>query len=94
MSVVNPVESAVPGLMIAQGTTTVGRSQSNKLVVPEETVSLYHAKIVTFDKVAYIQDLDSTNGTFVNGKKVQQHALHIGDHVVLGKYAFTIAGFE
>ncbi len=94
MNAVNQQESSVHGLIIASGTTTIGRGKKNKLVIPEETVSLVHAKIVAFNKTAYIQDLGSTNGTIVNGKKVHQHILHKGDTIAIGTYAFTIAGFE
>ncbi len=94
MNAVNYQESGSHGIYIAQGTTTIGRGKSNTLVIPEKVISLFHAKIIAFNQTAYIQDLDSTNGTYVNGKRVHQHILRAGDFVIIGTYRFTIAGFE
>ena len=79
---------------LAQGSTTIGRSRSNDMVLPSRMVSAHHAKIMTFGNSAYIQDLDSTNGIFVNGKPKQYQVLHQGDSVHIGDYYFIIAGFE
>ena len=87
----NPISEQV---ILAQGSTTIGRAKSNDMVLPSRMVSLYHAKIMTFGNSAYIQDLDSTNGIFVNGKPKQYQVLHKGDSVHIGNYHFIIAGFE
>jgi len=81
-------------VLLSHGITTIGRARSNKIVIPIATTSYYHAKIVTFNKTAYIQDLGSTNGTYVNGKRTFCHILHESDCIQLGEYRFTIAGFE
>jgi pSer/pThr/pTyr-binding forkhead associated (FHA) protein len=81
-------------VILAQGSTTIGRAKNNSMVIPFKTISLYHAKIMTFGNSAYIQDLDSTNGVFVNGMPKQFQVLHHGDSVNIGEYKFIVAGFE
>ena len=81
-------------VILAQGSTTIGRAKDNSMVLPCKTISSYHAKIMTFGNSAYIQDLDSTNGVFVNGKPKQFQVLHEGDSIDLGEYRFIVAGFE
>lgn len=71
---------------LKRGTLTVGRDADNNIPVPDTAVSGHHAKIVTLFDACYIQDLDSTNGTFVNGKRVQEHTLRNGDVITLGNH--------
>jgi pSer/pThr/pTyr-binding forkhead associated (FHA) protein len=54
------------------------------MVLVEDMVSRKHAKIVTDGKVVSIQDLGSTNGTFVNGEKVRNVQLKDGDRILVG----------
>ena len=81
-------------VLLSHGVMTIGRAKGNEMVIPINTTSYYHAKIITFNKIAYIQDLGSTNGTYVNGKRTFCHILHEGDRVQIGEYRFTVAGFE
>lgn len=62
----------------------VGRSSELDMVLVEEMVSRRHAVISLRDGVASIEDLGSTNGTFVNGEKVSKMALHEGDRILIG----------
>jgi pSer/pThr/pTyr-binding forkhead associated (FHA) protein len=59
------------------------------MVLVEDMVSRRHAKITTTDTEIYIQDLGSTNGTFVNrGRRLlpgKRHMLQNGDEVIVGK---------
>ncbi len=79
-------------LNIMQGVTTIGRSEGNDMVLSLETVSFHHAKITALKNVAYIQDLGSTNGTYVNGKLADYQLLYPGDHVKIGSCKFVISG--
>lgn len=62
----------------------IGRSSELDMVLVEDMVSRKHAKITTDDKSVTIQDLGSTNGTFVNGEKVRKVELKDGDRILIG----------
>ncbi len=62
----------------------IGRSSELDMVLVEEMVSRKHARIALTDGTISIEDLGSTNGTFVNGEKVQRGTLREGDRVLIG----------
>jgi pSer/pThr/pTyr-binding forkhead associated (FHA) protein len=62
----------------------VGRSSDLDMVLVEDMVSRKHAKITTDDHAVSIQDLGSTNGTFVNGEKIRAVRLKEGDRILVG----------
>jgi pSer/pThr/pTyr-binding forkhead associated (FHA) protein len=62
----------------------IGRSSDLDMVLVEDMVSRKHAKIITDDKAVTIQDLGSTNGTFVNGEKVRTSEIRDGDRILIG----------
>jgi pSer/pThr/pTyr-binding forkhead associated (FHA) protein len=62
----------------------IGRSSELDMVLVEDMVSRKHAKITTDDKTVTIQDLGSTNGTFVNGEKIRKVELKDGDRILIG----------
>jgi pSer/pThr/pTyr-binding forkhead associated (FHA) protein len=62
----------------------IGRSSDLDMVLVEDMVSRKHAKIVTDGRTVSIQDLGSTNGTFVNGEKVRSMQLKDGDRILVG----------
>jgi pSer/pThr/pTyr-binding forkhead associated (FHA) protein len=62
----------------------IGRSSDLDMVLVEDMVSRKHAKISTDDHSVSIQDLGSTNGTFVNGEKVRAIRLKGGDRILVG----------
>ena len=55
--------------------TTVGRVEDNAFQIPEPSVSSHHCEIIQRGSDYYVNDLNSTNGTFVNGKQVTGEAL-------------------
>jgi len=62
----------------------VGRGSEFDMVLDEDMVSRRHAKIVTMHGQIVLQDLKSTNGTFVNGERVSVSRLKLGDKVLIG----------
>ncbi len=64
--------------------TTVGRNQNNSIAVPDTTMSAFHAKISFENNKYYIEDLDSTNGIFVNGQRITKTELKNKDFIKLG----------
>jgi hypothetical protein len=66
------------------GTTRVGRSDQSEIVLHDPSVSRAHAVLEVEGAVATVRDLDSTNGTFVNGRRVRIEPLHDGDEVRFG----------
>lgn len=65
---------------------TIGRAPDNDIKLDDIAVSNHHAKIVKVLNTCYIQDLGSTNGTLVNGKKMYKRSLYSGDIISLGKH--------
>jgi pSer/pThr/pTyr-binding forkhead associated (FHA) protein len=64
---------------------TIGREEGNVLRLNDERVSRYHAKIQIEDTDVIVTDLDSTNGTRVNGATVQIRRLRPGDQLSIGR---------
>src|SRR5690606_40152666 len=62
----------------------IGRSSDLDMVLVEDMVSRHHAKITTTDNEIWIEDMGSTNGTFVNGEKITRVRLKEGDRILIG----------
>jgi hypothetical protein len=65
---------------------TLGRLPDNDIRVDNLAVSGHHALIINILKDSFLEDLNSTNGTYVNGKLVKKHALKDGDVIAIGKH--------
>src|ERR1700760_4931911 len=71
----------------------IGRSSDLDMVLVEDMVSRRHAKISSTEAEVYIQDMGSTNGTFVNGEKIAGKALlHEGDRILVGTSIIKVVG--
>jgi hypothetical protein len=70
--------------LTADGEIVIGRSSDLDMVLVEDMVSRKHAKISCSNGKITIEDLRSTNGTFVNGEKVEQGRLKEGDRILIG----------
>jgi pSer/pThr/pTyr-binding forkhead associated (FHA) protein len=66
--------------------TTIGRKAHNDIQIDNLAISGEHAVIVTILNDSFLEDLNSTNGTFVNGQQVKKHFLQNNDVIELGKY--------
>lgn len=65
---------------------TIGRRPNNDIHIDNLAVSGSHAVVRTIGNDSFLEDLDSTNGTLVNGKPIKKHILQHGDVIELGKY--------
>ncbi|MEK8034080.1 FHA domain-containing protein [Ideonella sp. DXS29W] len=74
---------------ISRERTTIGRRAYNDLVLDAPTVSGEHAVLLAFDDDVFIEDLGSTNGTYVNNRAVRRILLHSEDRVAIGSFALT-----
>jgi pSer/pThr/pTyr-binding forkhead associated (FHA) protein len=74
---------------IAANPTLIGRNPSTHVTLVDEGTSREHAVISQDDGVFTIEDLRSTNGTKVNGKRVRLAELHEGDEIQIGRTVFV-----
>ncbi len=65
---------------------TIGRLPDNTIVIDNSAVSSRHLRIAREGPQFVVEDLESTNGTFVNGEKVAKRALRHGDTILVGKH--------
>jgi hypothetical protein len=72
-----------------QGDTKIGRRPGTDIVVDNMAVSGEHANIFTIGEDSFVQDLGSTNGTFVNNKRITKHHLKSGDVITIGKHTLS-----
>lgn len=76
---------------IAEGSSTIGRSPENDVVLDAPDISRRHARIERDGKHLRIYDLNSTNGTRVNGEAIHISDLEPGDEIRLGGQTLTVA---
>ena len=65
---------------------TIGRKPSNDIQIDNLAISGQHAAVVTILNDSFLEDLNSTNGTMINGQPAKKHFLKNGDAIELGKY--------
>ncbi len=65
---------------------TIGRNADNTIVLDDPAASAHHACVCRDGTEDVLKDLESTNGTYVNDKRVSRHRLRTGDVITIGKY--------
>ncbi|MFZ2294158.1 MAG: FHA domain-containing protein [Polaromonas sp.] len=78
-------------VQLTKDRTSLGRRPYNDIVIDNLAVSGEHAVLQLSGHEVYIEDLNSTNGTYVNGKTVKKQLLQNGDVVEIGKYKIQYA---
>jgi pSer/pThr/pTyr-binding forkhead associated (FHA) protein len=73
-------------VQLTKDRTTLGRRPYNDIVIDNLAVSGEHAVIQMVDGEAVLEDLNSTNGTYINGKAVKKQPLQNNDTIEIGKY--------
>jgi pSer/pThr/pTyr-binding forkhead associated (FHA) protein len=82
------------GVVIADIPFLIGSSEKNHLIIDRETVSTGHARLLRDKTGFHIEDLQSTNGTYVGGRKVRRHRVGHGDEITFGDAAFFLKNEE
>ena len=70
-------------------TITIGRRSTNDVCVPHLSVSGNHCRVLVSETGTLIEDLNSTNGTYINGRLISKQGLNDGDDIVIGKAKLT-----
>ena len=72
--------------------TTIGRVDDNAFQIPEQSVSSHHCEVLLKGSDVIIKDLDSTNGTYINGEKISERPLKPGQILRLGQVEIRLEG--
>jgi pSer/pThr/pTyr-binding forkhead associated (FHA) protein len=79
-------ESILNDILLEKEIVTIGRNPNNDIHIDNLAVSNFHAKIVKQGNQFIIEDLKSTNGTFVNEQKIVKTSLNNNDIITIGKH--------
>lgn len=82
-------QAVIKEIAIDKDVLTVGRKPENDIVIDNPTVSGSHCKIFIQGGTFFVEDLNSTNGTYVNDKKIMTAGLHHNDVIGVVKYALV-----
>jgi pSer/pThr/pTyr-binding forkhead associated (FHA) protein len=77
--------------VLGDGTTIAGRSNEADIFLGDVTVSRDHARFTVAEDGLSMEDLRSTNGTYVNGARHDKAMLQPGDEVIIGKFHLVVA---
>jgi pSer/pThr/pTyr-binding forkhead associated (FHA) protein len=76
---------------VPEGGLTIGRAEENDVVLEDDGVSRYHARILFDNGSLWLQDAGSRNGVFANDVRVTGHqALKVGDVLRIGEHLFQV----
>jgi hypothetical protein len=73
--------------------TTIGRLEGNDIIIPDPSVSRHHAEIKRENNNFFVLDLESTNGTWIDGKRISKAPLKDGARIELGKVLLEFRRF-
>lgn len=74
-----------------EGVVEAGRNPDAGILLDDVTVSRHHASFEVTDGTLVVRDLGSTNGTYVNGRRVDGARLEPGDEVIVGRFHLVVA---
>ncbi len=75
---------------LSSNITVIGRRHDCDLQVPLTLVSRRHCKLSKNNQIVNIRDLNSRNGTFLNGKRVKEADINAGDYISVGSLTFML----
>jgi pSer/pThr/pTyr-binding forkhead associated (FHA) protein len=85
-------EVVIKEVQLTKDKTTLGRRPYNDIVIDNLAVSGEHAVLQMLGSDVLIEDLNSTNGTYLNGKSIKKQQLQNGDCIEIGKYKIKFVG--
>jgi pSer/pThr/pTyr-binding forkhead associated (FHA) protein len=85
-------EVVIKEVQLTKDKTTLGRRPYNDIVIDNLAVSGEHAVLQMTGSEVLLEDLNSTNGTYLNGKAIKKQQLHNGDSIEIGKYKIKFVG--
>lgn len=77
--------------VLPTGSTTVGRHPESDIFLDDVTVSRHHCRFMWEVNDLVVEDSGSTNGTYLNGMRVDRSSLRAGDEVVIGRFHLIVA---
>jgi pSer/pThr/pTyr-binding forkhead associated (FHA) protein len=83
-------EAVIREIPLDQDVITIGRKADNDIVIDNQAVSGYHARIKKEGHSLFIEDANSLNGTYINGQKISKGELHNGDVVLIGVHTLDV----
>ncbi len=87
-------DSVISEIPLDREETTIGRKPENTIHIDNLAVSGRHARVLKIGNKVILEDLGSTNGSFVNDKQITKHILQHGDSILIGKHVLTFVNLE
>ena len=75
---------------LKEGVTRVGRHQKSRILLDDITVSRRHCRLTVEGNRVLVEDEGSTNGTYVNGARMESSHLHPGDRLMVGRFHLVV----
>ena len=69
---------------------SIGRNEANQMLLPSQSVSSFHAQIYFEDGRYMLEDIKSTNGTYINGVRVDKKSLQPGDEIRISQTVLVV----
>ncbi len=92
--IVTEASGSTREVILDKDRTSIGRHSGNDVCLNDKAVSGNHAAILRESKSFVLEDLDSTNGTLVNGRQVAKHTLLPGDVITIGRNSLKFDAHE
>jgi DNA-binding CsgD family transcriptional regulator len=80
----HPDKSSAAAIKLSEGTNVVGRDPTCNIVLSDHSVSRFHAELSVHGSIITVRDLNSRNGTYVDGKHIQSSAVRAGQQLHFG----------
>ncbi|MCE2527263.1 MAG: FHA domain-containing protein [Actinomycetia bacterium] len=75
---------------LEEGITQVGRHLKSRILLDDITVSRWHCRLTVEGDLVTVEDEGSTNGTYVNGARMESSRLHPGDRLMVGRFHLVV----